>query len=224
MTEENMAGTAPQDATGGGQQPVGDVTISMTPAQLEARLQRERAKFSDYSDLQQKASRLAELERSQMDELERLKVEMAEADQARQRAQAEARTTLIRAAFVAEAAKAGVRFPEDAYDLADKAGVAEDGGKIVGVTEAVRSLVEAGRLPLQGKPKAPGLDAGAGGGDRGDTKPLLTGEELVMAQRLGLSPEQYAKGKATRREREVDAAEELEQLRAEVRHLRDARE
>jgi phage I-like protein len=60
----------------------------------------------------------------------------------------------------------------------------------------VKALVDAGRLPLSGKPKAPGLDGGAGGGQPPGGQPVeLAAEELAIAQKLGLTVEQYQKAK-----------------------------
>jgi hypothetical protein len=74
-----------------------------------------------------------------------------------------------------------------------------EGGKVVGVKEAVEQLVENGRLPLVGKPKAPDLDGGAGSGERaGDSKPLSEAEKAI-ARKMNLTPEQYREGKRKER-------------------------
>jgi len=192
----------PHDATGGGKQPEqGQRTF--TQDQLDAiladRLARERTRFADYDDLKVKAAKLAELEQAQMSELEKATARAQALEAERDRALARANETLVRSAFIAEAAKLGVVHPEDAFALSDASGVVvgED-GKVSGVTEAVAALVEAGRLPMTTRPQAPNLDGGAGSGARqGDKPKSLTPEELEMARKMGLTPEQYALGKKT---------------------------
>lgn len=142
----------------------------------------------------------AEAQRQQaaMTELDRAKAEIEQARKDAEEARTEARAILIRSAFVAEAAKAGAAYPEDVFALADKSGVevGED-GQVAGVAEAVKALVDSGRIPLAGKAPAPKLDGGAGGVERPGTDPAkLTALELDLAKKLGLSPEKYAQNKA----------------------------
>jgi len=203
MTEgqQQAEGQAPQDAQGGGQQLDGGAR-TFTQDELNAivadRLTRERQKYADYEDLKGKASQLDELQAAQLSELEKAQKRAADLEAERDRALSEANDRLIRAAFVAEAAKAGAAHPEDAFALADIAGVTigED-ASVTGVAEAVAALVEGGRLVMSGRPAAPNLDGGAGGGNRpGDTKAKALSEaELIQARKLGLTPEQYQRGK-----------------------------
>ena len=52
---------------------------------------------------------------------------------------------------MAEAAKAGAAHPEDVYLLADRSAVdVGDSGEVSGVTEAVKALVDAGRVTALG--------------------------------------------------------------------------
>lgn len=200
MTEDKgTEGTATPDATGGGQQPVGDAqpqVITMSPAQLEARLARERQKFADYDQLRAAKAELDKLQEAQLSELEKAKKQAQEAKEAGDRALAQANDRLIRAAFVAEAAKAGAAHPDDVYHLADLAGVSiGDDGTVTGVAEAVKTLVDGGRLVMSGRPQAPGLDGGAGSGQRASEKPVpLSPEQLAVARKMGLTPEQYRAG------------------------------
>jgi phage I-like protein len=50
---------------------------------------------------------------------------------------------------------------------------------------------------MKGKPPAPALDGGAGAGDRPgeSTAVKLTPDEALIASRLGIKPEDYAKYK-----------------------------
>jgi hypothetical protein len=73
----------------------------------------------------------------------------------------------------------------------------DDDGKVTGVAESVKVLVDAGRIPLRGKTPAPNLDGGAGGGVRpqGSTVKLSL-QELQVAKNMGITPEKYAAQKA----------------------------
>lgn len=138
-----------------------------------------------------------------MTETDRLKAEIEQAKAEAAKAQAQARETLIRAAFVAEAAKAGVAHPEYAYPLADRSAVdVDDTGAVTGATEAVKALVDAGGLALSGRQPAPNLDGGAGGGDRGKPAVKLTPDELEIARRMNVTPERYAENKAAMQARQ----------------------
>lgn len=189
----------PADAPGGGTQPAQGEERTFTQAELEAilkqRLDERKNKYADYDDLKAKAQKLAEIEEANKSELEKAKDAADKAKKERDAALAKAQDTLIRAAFVAEAAKAGAAHPEDAYALADRSGVevAED-GTISGVEAAVKALVEGGRL-VMAKRIAPSLDGGAGSGNTPGGDAPLSAEELEAARKAGITPEQYAKAK-----------------------------
>lgn len=141
----------------------------------------------------------AERQQAEMSELEKERKAREEAERRAQAAEESAKQTLVRAAFVAEAARAGVAHPEDVYLLADKSSVTvADDGTVEGVTEAVKVLVDAGRVPLAGRPQAPNLDGGAGGGQRsnGGKSVKLSDDEVETARRMGVSVEKYAAQKA----------------------------
>jgi len=109
---------------------------------------------------------------------------------------ARANERLIKAEFIAAASRLQVKHPADAFALADRDAIeVTEGGKVVGVKEAVEKLVENGRLPLVGKPKAPDLDGGAGSGERAGDSKSLSEEEKRIAKKMGLTPEQYAAAK-----------------------------
>jgi hypothetical protein len=154
--------------------------------------------------LKEALDKLKQFEESQLSEAERIQKQVEEAEETARQAQAErdkaiadARETLIRAEFIAEAGKQGAKHPGDAFSLADLSGVAvNDDGVVEGVEGAVKALIESERLPLRGKPQAPNLDAGAGGAERPGEKPVnLTEEEMHVARSMGLTPEEYAEFK-----------------------------
>jgi hypothetical protein len=124
---------------------------------------------------------------------------MVQLERERDEALVKANDRLIRAAFVAEAAKVGVLHPDDLFALADRAGVSiNEQGDVVGVTEAVQAVVTAGRIPLAtNRPASPKLDGGAGSGTRpAESVAPLNEAELAMARQLGIPAEKYAARKA----------------------------
>lgn len=181
-----------------------DEDQAATIARLQADLKQAN------SESAQRRRRLKELEeaeqarqQAEMTETEKLKAELAEAKKQAESANLKAKETLIRSAFVSEASKLGVAHPEDVYLLADRSTISvDDQGQIDGVAEVVKALVDAGRVPLAGKPKAPNLDGGAGGGDRGSAQVKLTADEVEVARRMGLTPERFAAQKAAIRQEE----------------------
>lgn len=188
------------DAGAGGNQADNERKFSQAEvdAILKERLAREKGKYADYDDLKAKAGKWAEHEQAQKSELEKIQEAKEAAERKAQEAEARANERLIRAAFVAEAARNGAKHPEDAFSLADRAGVTiADDGSVAGVAEAVKALLDAGRLPLSAnRPTPPNLNGGAGGGARPGETPQLSDEELRAAKKMGLTPEQYQKAKA----------------------------
>ena len=189
------------DAQGGGQQPGKTFTQAELEAILAERLSRQKAQFADYADLKAKSQKWDEVEAAQKTETQRLTEAKAKAERERDEALQRAQARLIRAAFIAEAAKAGAAHPEDVLALADTTNVKlDDSDNVVGVAEAVQAVIAAGRVPTTAAQRAPSLDAGAGGGKRADEqkRAALTEQELEQARKLRITPEQYAKNKAGR--------------------------
>jgi len=148
----------------------------------------DRRKRLDALEAEEQARRTAE-----MTEQQKLQARAEAAEQALATAQARADETLIRAAYVAEAAKAGATHPEDVYLLASREGVmlSDDGIRVLGVAESVQALLDEGRIPLAGRTPAPKMDGGAGGGGR--AKPIKLDEnEMRAARAAGMTPEEYA--------------------------------
>ena len=171
--------------------------------ELAAELQRARdALRAANNEAAQRRKKLDEYEKAEqtrkdaeLSEMDKLNKRLAEAETARQQALTTANDRLIKAAFVAEAAKHGVEYPEDAFLLADKTNVAvDDSGNVIGVAETVKSLVDGKRLPLRSRAIA-SLDAGAGSTSNGQRSTALNEAELAIARRLGIKPEDYAANK-----------------------------
>jgi hypothetical protein len=81
MSEENSnAGTPPAEQGGNEPQNEGKLTQAEVDAIVADRLVRERKKYADYSDLKKASEELAELKKSQMTEVEKMKAELAEKD------------------------------------------------------------------------------------------------------------------------------------------------
>lgn len=187
----------PKDVQGDGKPP--DEGRTFTQDELNVivsdRLERERKKYADYDDLKAAKARLDEIEQERLTELEKVQKRANDAEKERDLARQQAQDTAIRAALAMEAAKAGALHPEDAFQLADLSKIIIDNGDVQGAVEAVAELVAGNRLVLKGR-GAPVLDAGAGTGSRtGERKPVLTPEELEIAGKMGLTAEQYQKGK-----------------------------
>ena len=192
----------PNNATESGK-PEGQPTEPRTFTQSELdtivadRLKREKEKYIDYADLKKKAEQWTAFEEAQKTELQKAQEAMQKALSERDQALARANERMKQAKFIEAAAALNVAHPEDAYALANMTGVSiTDDGQVIGVAEAVKILVEAGRLPLTTRPKAPSLDGGAGGGEPNtDRQAELTESERQAALKMGIKPEDYAKSK-----------------------------
>ncbi len=197
--DNNNPGGMPNTEPPGGVLPAGG---QPSAADLLAELKRARealkAANREAADRRKKldAYETAEEERKQaaMTELEKLTKAKTDAEERASKVMQEANTRVLKAAFIAEAAKHGAKVPADAYALAQADGAqvsVDDSGNPVGVAEAVKALVDAGRLVLSGRPSAPGLDGGAGGGNRPAPTIQLTDAQKYLAYVSGMTEEQY---------------------------------
>jgi len=136
-------------------------TVTMTQDELNALIAKEKAKAKKpYANYDEISAKLAELEKAEeqrklaeMSEQERIQAELStykkaaeEAEAARSQALELANQRSIKAEFKLAAAGANIRADalEDAYILVDKSGITVDeGGNVVGVSEALEALVTA---------------------------------------------------------------------------------
>lgn len=195
-----------QDAAGGGNSQAGPRTFTQDEVNALLGTTRKEARERLLKDLgvdspdavKAALAKAKEVEDAQKSELQKA-LERAQAAEAASAAALKASTErAIRSEFKVAAALAGATHPEDAYALADLAGVqVDDAGNVGGVADEVKRLVEAGRLPIKGnKAQAANLDAGAGSGDNpNQQKAKLTDEELAMCRKLRVKPEDYLKQK-----------------------------
>lgn len=193
MPDEN---TTPQ-----GETPTGEPQ-EPTAAELKAELEAARKALKSANN--EAADRRKKLDAYEKAEEERKSAEMTELDKANKaKQQAEDKATaalktandrILKAEFIAEAAKHGIKNPGDAYALAIADGAAvsvDDDGNPVGVAEAVKTLLDAGRLVVSGT-RAPSMDGGAGGGDRLERTVQLTDQQKKLAQDANMTEKQYA--------------------------------
>lgn len=185
---------------GNGKKPVGDertFTQSEVNVIVQDRLARERKQYDDYDEAKAKATKWDEYDKSQKTEAQKAIEDKEAAERRAEAAMNKANQRLIQAEFISVASGLGVAHPEDAFALSDRSTVEiSDDGKVSGVEPLVKLLVDSGRLPLTGKPKAPGLDGGAGDHDRKmDKEPELSPEELSIARKMNLTPDEYRKYK-----------------------------
>jgi len=126
---------------------------------IKERLGRERKKnadkYADYGDLKNKAVAFDEAERSKLDEVERLQLELKEAQDAASSAVAEAQTQAIATAVMSEAAKLDFVDPSLAYKLVTLDEINYESGEVVGAEEAVKAVAESHPYLIK-QPEQPG--------------------------------------------------------------------
>lgn len=160
---QTFSDPAPDEPQPGDPQPEPEPpkTVTMTQEELDAliakRLGQERKKYADYDDVKTKLTEYEaqeeERRKAAMTEQERIQAELEaakkaaeEADTARKQAIEIANQRAIKAEFKLAAAGANIRADalDDAYILVDKTGITVDeGGNVVGVSEALEALVAA---------------------------------------------------------------------------------
>jgi hypothetical protein len=174
------------------------VTVESLQAQIAELTRHQKELNNENAERRRKldAYEKAEDERKQaaMSELEKERDKAQKAEKQRDEALKVANDRVIRASVIAEATKHGVAHPEDAYALLPdsmKTATVKDDGTVDGLAEAVKAIVEAGRLPTGGRPGAPSLDGGAGGTQQPQRSITLTDTQKYMAKVSGMTEQQY---------------------------------
>lgn len=110
MTEPTIppSGTPPAEPGGNEPRNEGKLTQADVDAIVADRLARERKKYADYSDLKKDSEELAELKKSQMTEVEKMKAELAEKDALLQSKDQELSGLKLERVKAAKLAEAGV--------------------------------------------------------------------------------------------------------------------
>ena len=107
-----------------------------------------------------------ERQRAQMSELDRLKADLAEAQEAQAQAVALANERLIRSAVVAEASQAGFADPGDAWRMLDHDGfTVNEHGEVEGVDKAIKALVKTKPYLLRKTQPSASINADQGRGN-----------------------------------------------------------
>ncbi|MEH6941675.1 phage scaffolding protein [Bacillus sp. JJ722] len=132
-------------------------TVTMTQDELNALIGKEKgrvkSKYADYGDIKAKLAEYetAEQERktAEMTELEKLQAQLQTKETAEQalmkkleEAESLNKAEKIRNEFIKAATGENIAYIDDAFALADLSQVKVEEGKVVGMTDAVKSLVE----------------------------------------------------------------------------------
>lgn len=180
----------------------GDTAKTLTQDEVdkivEARLARERKKFSDYEDLKSKAAKLAEIEADQLSEIEKAQKRAADAEAEAAELKDRIKSSSLRSALLAEAAKPDRNIVDPGAvvdfltgsdsDLVD----IDDEGTPTNVADAMDQLLaKRNYLVAAGSPKpTPSADQGArgtGGANQVTEAQLqtLTPQQIVEARSEG---------------------------------------
>jgi len=176
-------------------------TVTMTQAELDALIGKEKgrvkSKYADYNDLKTKLSTFEQAEKerqeAEMTELEKLQAQLAEKDTkeqtlAQQLADLEkaVQNEKIRNAFNQIATSQNVNHLDDAFVLADLSAVTVEDGKVVGMEDAIKALVDNKPFLLAKKQPKPIGESTNGNMERADkTAEQLLKEAAAKAKASG---------------------------------------
>jgi len=154
-----------------------DPPKTFTQAELDdviaKRIERERKKYGDYDDIKAKLAELQSAEderkRGELTEVERIKADLERESGAKQTLESElsslresVKQERIRNAFISAATTAKIAYIDDAWALADKAGISVgDDGNVTGVDDVIKALVESKPFLVELKPTQPRTIGGA---------------------------------------------------------------
>lgn len=155
----------------------------------------ERAKYSDYGTLKERAKKADELEAANLSDKERLERKAANAERKAIDADARIADTAIRAEVRMRAVQKGIVDPDAAFALVDRTDIeySDDNG-VSGVDPALDALLVAKPYLKGTVPGAPNLNP-EGVPPQAPVK--LTDAQRATAQRFGVSEENYAKHRRT---------------------------
>ncbi|MCA6607442.1 phage scaffolding protein [Bacillus safensis] len=192
-----------EQPTGGDQPKKLELTQEEFDEKITSRIKRAVSKYADYDDLKAKLSAYEKAEQEKADaeltELDRIKKELE--------AKAETEKTLtqqiedlkkageqekITNAFIKAATSANIAYLDDALRLADLSGVAVEDGKVVGVDDVVKALVEEKPFLIAQKQKAIGQSTNSGTDKIDKTPDQLIKEAEEKARKSGRTEDRAA--------------------------------
>jgi len=150
------------------------------------RVAQERKKYTDYEDLKAKAAKLAEIEKSKLDDTERLAAELAEAKSKADSLSTELKSTKINASLTKAAADLKAVDADAVVRLLDTSQLEVDAnGNVTNAAEVVKALLDSKPYLVAAAVKPPPIDQGYQGGQGPDGK--LPPEQLAQqASALGI--------------------------------------
>ncbi|MED3832938.1 Clp protease ClpB [Peribacillus frigoritolerans] len=183
-------------------------TVTMTQAELDALIGKEKgrvkSKYADYNDLKTKLSTFEQAEKerqeAEMTELEKLQAQLAEKDTkeqtlAQQLADLEeaVQNEKIRNAFNQIATSNQIAHLDDAFVLADLSAVTVEDGKVVGMEDAIKALVDNKPFLITKKQPKPIGESTNGNTERADkTAEQLLNEAAAKAKASGRNEDRMA--------------------------------
>lgn len=151
--------------------------IELTQEELDAmitkRISRTESKYADYGELKEKLSAYEKAEQEKADaeltELDRIKKELEAKSEVEQSLTQQiedlkkaGEQEKITNAFIKSATSANIAYLDDALRLADLSGVSVEDGKVIGVEDVVKALVEEKPFLIAQKPKPIGQSTNSG--------------------------------------------------------------
>lgn len=192
-----------EQPTGGDQPKKIELTQEEFDEKITSRIKRAVSKYADYDDLKAKLSAYEKAEQEKADaeltELDRIKKELdakSEVEQSLTQQIEELKKASeqekITNAFIKSATTANIAYLDDALRLADLSGVSVEGGKVVGVDDVVKALVEEKPFLIAQKPKPIGQSTNSGSDKIDKTPDQLIKEAEEKARKSGRTEDRAA--------------------------------